>query len=1159
MNEREIFAEAMQISSAEERLAFLDRACADDAALRKRVSGLLDEQEKLGSFLEIPAAAVATVERPVSERVGMLIGPYKLLQQIGEGGMGVVYMAEQSEPVKRRVALKIIKPGMDTRQVIARFEAERQALSLMDHPNIAKVLDAGATESGRPYFVMELVKGQPITQYCDEHHLTPRQRLELLLPVCQAIQHAHQKGIIHRDIKPTNILVAEYDQQPVPKVIDFGVAKATSQALTEKTMFTGLGQIVGTLEYMSPEQAKVNQLDIDTRSDIYSLGVLLYELLTGSTPFDRKRLRSAAFDEMLRIIREEEPPKPSTRLSDLSTPHAPREESGTRSELPTLASIAAQRHTDPAKLTKLVRGELDWIVMKCLEKDRNRRYETANGLAMDMQRYLNDEPVQACPPSAWYRCRKFVRRNKRGLLVMGVVFLALTGGIFGVWNRILANRSRVIAEEKEKEALTASLNEKHESLLRQMQLSRTATHVAATRVEGWSKRAWSLVTDASQIRPDAQLRSEAAATLAQIDARLEKNLQPLAGSSVAFSPDGRQILVGGARGTGYYQARGAELYDSQNYHRRPSSSPVGFGIVGFRGENAVQLVTGQGAELKLWNVGANKAIREFRFAVGKDAVNVSDLVQNDHGAAVAALSANARLVAAAAKRTDGSPIVTVWDGASGKQQFSQSASASALAFSTDGRKLAVGNHQGQAAVWSVLDGKLLTSFRAGRGTVNCLAFSSDDRRLAVGGADGLLAIWDWEATMHVTNCRASTYDVYAVAFSPDGVTLASGGRDRGYLWDVATGRPLLDLGTRDFVTGLAFSPNGRRLACSSLGGFDEGGVYVWELDEDRGIQTLRGLDTQVVRLWYSQDGKALAALSQNWRIGVWNLASSRLLHVLDAPRGVYADNAGLAFSPDGNHIAFSTSGQAQMWDVATGDTVRRWTLPAGLQDTLAFDPSGKLLLFREETRDKEAGTLSNAPRSEHPRVVRIRDLLDPESAEGLPEISVFPYRAFPVLAPRDGTFVVVRGQSSANDKLRTVKAFDSLTGKELWTHTWDADIEVHLDPVGKVLSISMPGDKTMFYDPQSGKELFPADPPGVSGIGDEGRWLTRDRAGGFALFRRGTKEAIVNLSLDQNAWDVRFSDDGNLVAAGHPDGSVSVHNLSEIQKRLASVGLGWKL
>ena len=377
----------------------------------------------------------ATIDRPVTERPGDTIGPYKLLQQIGEGGMGVVYMAEQNEPVRRKVALKIIKPGMDSKQVIARFEAEQQALALMDHPNIAKVLDAGTTDSGRPYFVMELVKGQPITEYCDQHRLTPRERLELFVPVCQAIQHAHQKGIIHRDIKPSNILVAEYDEQAVPKVIDFGVAKAINQPLTEKTMFTAFGQIVGTLEYMSPEQAKVNQLDIDTRTDVYSLGVLLYELLTGTTPFDKQRLRAAAWDEMLRIIREEEPPKPSTRLSDSQQ---------------SVPSISADRHTEPAKLTKLVRGELDWIVMKALEKDRARRYDTASALAADIGHYLQDEPVVACPPSAAYRFRKFARRNKVALAVAGLIllFLILLGSGIGWTIRDREAREQAIARER---------------------------------------------------------------------------------------------------------------------------------------------------------------------------------------------------------------------------------------------------------------------------------------------------------------------------------------------------------------------------------------------------------------------------------------------------------------------------------------------------------------------------------------------------------------------------------------------------------------------------------------------------------------------------------------------------------------------------------------
>jgi eukaryotic-like serine/threonine-protein kinase len=427
-----LLAEAVEIADERQRREYLRGACGD-AEVREEVERLLRDHFAAGDFLEMPPAALAgEAHLPLSQIPGTRIGPYKLLQVIGEGGMGVVYMAEQKTPVERLVALKIIKPGMDSRQVIARFEAERQALAMMDHPHIAKVLDAGTVGEGvedqgsgvrlltpgrgRPYFVMELVKGVPITTYCDEKHLTVNQRLELFVPICQAIQHAHQKGIIHRDLKPTNVLVAEYDNQAVPKVIDFGVAKATGLKLTEQTMFTGFGELIGTLEYMSPEQAHFNQLDIDTRSDIYSLGVLLYELLTGTTPIEQARIRTLAFDETLRIIREEEPQKPSTRLSMVRNA-----ERGMRKPAPHASFRIPHLH------------ELDWIVMKCLEKERSRRYETANGLAMDLKRYLQDEPVQACPPSALYRFRKFAGRNKRflGTIALLAVALLLAVGSLG--------------------------------------------------------------------------------------------------------------------------------------------------------------------------------------------------------------------------------------------------------------------------------------------------------------------------------------------------------------------------------------------------------------------------------------------------------------------------------------------------------------------------------------------------------------------------------------------------------------------------------------------------------------------------------------------------------------------------------------------------------
>jgi serine/threonine protein kinase/tetratricopeptide (TPR) repeat protein len=442
LDEKAIFNVARKIDFPDARAEYLHQVCGADQNLFERVETLLRAYEEQASFLESPPAGSAppTRDQPPLEQPGTVIGPYKLLEKIGEGGMGVVFMAEQQEPVVRKVALKVIKPGMDTRQVIARFGAEQQALAVMDHPSIARVLDAGATDSGRPYFVMELVRGVPITTYCDENNLPVRERLELFASVCQAIQHAHTKGIVHRDIKPSNVLVTRQDGRATVKVIDFGVAKALGQQLTEKTLFTNFAQMIGTPLYMSPEQAERSGVDIDTRSDIYSLGVLLYELLTGSTPVDAGRMKQAAFDEVRRIIREDEPQTPSARLSGSHT----------------LPAIAAQRHIEPARLSRLVRGELDWIVMKALEKDRSRRYETANAFAADLLHYLHDEAVQACPPSATYRFGKFARRNRVAITTATLVALALVlGTIVSTWQAIRAETARVAEVQQRKIAEAA--------------------------------------------------------------------------------------------------------------------------------------------------------------------------------------------------------------------------------------------------------------------------------------------------------------------------------------------------------------------------------------------------------------------------------------------------------------------------------------------------------------------------------------------------------------------------------------------------------------------------------------------------------------------------------------------------------------------------------
>jgi serine/threonine protein kinase len=739
---KRILAEAAAQTTPGARAAYLDAACAGDAALRAEIDKLLQAHDQAGAFLEQPALPppqpTIVLSTPLSEKPGDKIGHYKLLQQIGEGGCGVVYMAEQEEPIRRRVALKVIKLGMDTKQVIARFEAERQALALMDHPNIAKVLDAGATDTGRPYFVMELVRGIKITDYCDKNHLPTRDRLNLFIQTCQAIQHAHQKGVIHRDIKPSNILVTMNDGVPMPKVIDFGIAKATQQRLTDKTLFTAFEQFIGTPAYMSPEQAEMSASGIDTRSDIYSLGILLYELLTGTTPFDAKALLQAGLDEIRRIIREQEPMRPSTRLSTML-----------ESELTTTAQ---QRQANPPKLIHLVRGDLDWIVMKALEKDRSRRYDTANGLAMDVQRFLADEPIAARPPSGVYRFQKLVRRHKLVFAAASAVVVSL---IFGLVLFTWQWRKAVVArEETTREAVAeAQARERAEQALGLMEIQKAEEYFNA------DNPSTALAYLARVLRQNPKNGTVAARVFSSLTKQVL--IIPLADPlthtdavySARFSPGARRIVTASADGT-------AQLWDVKT--GEPLTAPL-------RHSAAV------------WS---------------------ADFSPDGRRVATASEDKTARVWDA----DTGKPLTP---------PLEHSGSVGYVWFSPDGERLVTGTWEPdwRMRIWDSKSGRPLIEPIAEVHRLRCLPFSMDGRRFVTPWSTNSVVVWDALTGAKLVGPLAHDNFVWAAEFSPDGQRILTTSHDgMARIWDAATGQPLVQPLNNGGPLWLArFSPDGQRV------------------------------------------------------------------------------------------------------------------------------------------------------------------------------------------------------------------------------------------------------------------------------------------------------------------------------------------------------------